>query len=52
MASSRKSKKQVADLEDLEKELYSDKGADAYTKDVQDKTDRKLLVSNLLESKE
>ena len=41
------------DLEDLENELYSEKeGQDAYNREVQEKTERKLLISNLLESKQ
>ena len=38
------------DLEELEAELFSE--GDGYTKDLQEKTERKLLVSNFLESKE
>ena len=40
------------ELEELENELFSSgDGEDAYTKDVREKTDRKLIVSNFLESK-
>ena len=38
------------DLEELEAELFSD--GDNYTKEVKEKTERKMLVSNFLESKE
>ena len=45
-------KKSNNDLEELERELYSNEGKDSYAQEVQDKTDRKLLVSNFLESKD
>lgn len=41
-----------SDLGDLENELFSNEGEDAYNKEVREKTDRKLIVSNFLESKE
>ena len=38
---------------ELEDELFADdEGADAYAKEVRDKTERKLIISNFLESKE
>ena len=42
-----------SDLEELEEELFSSAdNDDAYQREVREKTDRKLVVSNFLESKE
>ena len=39
------------DLQELEKELFASE-EDRYAKDMREKTDRKLIISNFLESKE
>ena len=42
------------DLGELEDELFAadDNGVDTYANEVREKTERKLIVSNFLESKE
>ena len=41
------------DLGEIENELFGDEEfKDSYTKEVQEKTNRKLVISNFMESKE